>query len=148
MNEELQSTNEELQSTNAELRDRGEALNHVNRFLESVMRGMRGGVIVVNTELHEPPVGRPRGLRADEVRNQNVFGLDIGLPIEQLRRPIRACLAGENELTELSLIAMNRRGKPIECKVTCTSLRGKTDVQGVIILVDEIATVGRKSTFC
>jgi two-component system CheB/CheR fusion protein len=81
------------------------------------------------------------GLRADEVRNQNVFGLDIGLPIEQLRRPIRACLTGENELTELSLIAMNRRGKPIECKVTCTSLKGKTDVQGVIILVDEIAAV-------
>jgi two-component system CheB/CheR fusion protein len=44
-------------------------------------------------------------------------------------------------LTELSLTAMNRRGKPIECKVTCTSLRGKTDVQGVIVLVDEIATI-------
>jgi hypothetical protein len=63
------------------------------------------------------------GLRADEARNQNVFGLDIGLPIQQLRRPIRV-----------------RRGKPIECKVTCTSLTGKSDVQGVIIHVDDIAT--------
>jgi two-component system, chemotaxis family, CheB/CheR fusion protein len=74
----------------------------------------------------EPSIGRSWGLRADEVRNQNVFGLDIGLPIEQLRRPISASLTGENEFTELSLIAMNRRGEPIECKVTCTSLRGKT----------------------
>jgi two-component system CheB/CheR fusion protein len=144
-NEELQSTNEELQSTNAELRDSGEALNHVNRFLESIMRGIRGAVIVVNKELHVIAWNHRSedlwGLRADEVRNQNVFGLDIGLPIEQLRRPIRACLTGENELTELSLTAMNRRGKAIECKVTCTALRSKTDVQGVIILVDEIATV-------
>jgi two-component system CheB/CheR fusion protein len=109
------------------------------------MRRMRGAVIVVNTDLHVIAWNHRSedlwGLRADEVRNQNVFGLDIGLPIEQLRQPIRACLTGENELTELSLTAMNRRGKPIECKVTCTSLRGKTDVQGVIVLVDEIATI-------
>jgi len=145
MNEELQSTNEELQSMNAEMRDRGEALNHVNRFLESVLRGIRGAVIVVNTDLHVIAWNHRSedlwGLRADEVRNQNVFGLDIGLPIEQLRRPIRACLTGENELTELSLTATNRRGQAIECKVTCTSLKGKTDVQGVIILVDEIAAI-------
>ena len=120
------------------------------RFLESVVGVMRGAVIVVNTQLHVIGWNHRSedlwGLRADEVRNQNVFGLDIGLPIEQLRRPIRACLTGENELTELSLTAMNRRGKAIECKVTCTSLKSKTQVQGVIILIEEIGTTATEET--
>jgi two-component system, chemotaxis family, CheB/CheR fusion protein len=50
--EELQSTNEEIQAINLELRERGEALNDVNHFLESIMRGLRGAVIVVDQELH------------------------------------------------------------------------------------------------
>ena len=142
MNEELQSTNEELQSINEELRDRGEALNHVNHFLESVMRGMRGAVIVVNPELHVIAWNHRSedlwGLRAEEVRNKNVFGLDIGLPIEQLRRPIRACLTGESDLTDVMVTATNRRGKALQCKVTCTPLMGRTQVQGVIMTIDEV----------
>src|ERR1700719_2804990 len=52
MNEELEHTNDEMQSINEELRDRSDSLNHVNHFLESVMRGMRGAVIVVDRDLH------------------------------------------------------------------------------------------------
>jgi two-component system CheB/CheR fusion protein len=141
MNEELQSTNEELQSINEELRDRSDSLNHVNHFLESVMRGMRGAVIVVDRDLHVIAWNHRSedlwGLRADEVRNKNVFGLDIGLPIEQLRHPIRVCLSGETELVNTDVKATNRRGKPVECKVTCTPLISKNQVQGVILMVDE-----------
>lgn len=144
MNEELQSTNEELQSINEELRDRSDSLNHVNHFLESVMRGMRGAVIVVDRDLHVIAWNHRSedlwGLRADEVRNKNVFGLDIGLPIEQLRHPIRVCLAGETDLVNTDVKATNRRGKPVECKVTCTPLMGKNQVQGVILMVDETPT--------
>jgi two-component system CheB/CheR fusion protein len=143
MNEELQSTNEELQSINHELRDRGDALSDVNHFLESVMRGIRGAVIVVNQELHVIAWNQRSeelwGLRATEVRNKNVFGLDIGLPIERLRREILSCLSGEQELTSLSLEATNRRGKSLRCTVTCTPLTGKHQIQGVILLVDEEA---------
>jgi two-component system, chemotaxis family, CheB/CheR fusion protein len=142
MNEELQSTNEELQSINHELRDRGDALSDVNHFLESVMRGIRGAVIVVNQELHVIAWNHRSeelwGLRASEVRNKNVFGLDIGLPIERLRREILSCLSGEQELTSSSLEATNRRGKPLQCTVTCTPLTGKHQIQGVIVLVDEL----------
>ena len=116
MNEELQSTNEELQSINRELRDRSEALNDVNDFLESIMRGLRGAVIVVNQELHVIAWNHRSeemwGLRAAEVRNKNVFGLDIGLPVEQFRRELRACLSGEREVANLTVQATNRRGKP------------------------------------
>ena len=143
MNEELQSTNEELQAINAELRDRGESLNHVNHFLESIMRGMHGAVIVVNQELHVIAWNHRSedlwGLRTEEVRNKNVFGLDIGLPIEQLRRPIRACLTGESDVTDVTVMATNRRGKALQCKVTCTPLMGRSQVQGVILMIDELA---------
>jgi two-component system CheB/CheR fusion protein len=143
MNEELQSTNEEMQAINRELRERSEALNDVNQFLESIMRGLRGAVIVVDQQLHVIAWNNRSedmwGLRAAEVRNKNVFGLDIGLPIEQLRRDIRACLAGETELATLMVDAINRRGKAVQCQVTCTPLLGKTRVQGVIVMVDEVA---------
>ena len=79
------------------------------------------------------------GLRADEVRRRNVFGLDIGLPIERFRREIRACLAGQTELATLTMPATNRRGKPVLCNVTCTPLLGKSQIQGVIVMVDEAA---------
>jgi two-component system CheB/CheR fusion protein len=142
MNEELQSTNEELQSINRELRDRSEALNDVNDFLESIMRGLRGAVIVVNQELHVIAWNHRSeemwGLRAAEVRNKNVFGLDIGLPVEQFRRELRACLSGEREVANLTVQATNRRGKPAECIVTCTPLFGKGQIQGVIVMVDEV----------
>ena len=145
MNEELQSTNEEIQAINRELRDRSEALTDVNQFLESIMRGLRGAVIVVDQELHVIAWNHRSedmwGLRAAEVRNKNVFGLDIGLPIEQCRREIRACLAGETDLANLTVQATNRRGKPVLCNVTCTPLLGKSRVQGVIVMVDEVAPV-------
>jgi two-component system CheB/CheR fusion protein len=143
MNEELQSTNEEVQAINRELRERSEALNDVNQFLESIMRGLRGAVIVVDQELHVIAWNHRSedmwGLRAAEVRNKNVFGLDIGLPVEQFRREIRSCLAGETEVATLSLPATNRRGKPVLCNVTCTPLLGKSRIQGVIVMVDEEA---------
>jgi two-component system CheB/CheR fusion protein len=143
MNEELQSTNEEIQAINLELRERSEALNDVNHFLESIMRGLRGGVIVVDKELHVLAWNHRSedmwGLRADEVRRRNVFGLDIGLPIEQFRREIRACLSGETDLANLKVHATNRRGKPVLCNVTCTPLIGKSHIQGVIVMIDEAA---------
>jgi two-component system CheB/CheR fusion protein len=143
MNDELQSTNEEMQTINEELRERSEAFNVANDFLESVLRGMRGGVIVVNRDLHVIAWNRRSeelwGLRGDEVVGRNVFGLDIGLPLDQLRPVIRACLSAESALDEKTVAATNRRGRPISCKVTCTPLMGEgRHAQGVILLIDEI----------
>jgi two-component system CheB/CheR fusion protein len=146
MNEELHSTNQELQSMNSELRDRSEMLNHVNHFLESVMRGMRGAVVVINRDLNVTAWNHRAedlwGLRADEVRNKNVFGLDIGLPVDQLKRSIRSCLAGDGDVQELVLSAVNRRGKSIECKVTCTPLKGQAQVDGAILMIEELPAQG------
>ena len=40
------------------------------------------------------------GLRNEEVKGQNFLNLDIGLPVENLRADIRACLSGERQYSE------------------------------------------------
>jgi two-component system CheB/CheR fusion protein len=48
------------------------------------------------------------GLRGDEVRGRSFLGLDIGLPVAELRPLVRACLAGEADTRELTVDATNR----------------------------------------
>jgi len=144
MNEELQSTNEELQTVNEELRQRTDELNHSNAFLESVLASLRGAAVVVNRDLNVQ-VWNERahdlwGLRQDEVRGKSILNLDIGLPVGELRAPIRACLADGVDYKELVLDAVNRRGKSVRCRVTCTPLLSPAKRRdGVILMMDELA---------
>ena len=146
MNEELQSTNEELQTINDELRERSEDLNRSKGFLESILAGVRSGVVVLDCELHVVAWNHRSedlwGLRSDEVRGQNFFNLDIGLPTDQLRASMRACLAGDGAFAEMQLPATNRRGKAITCRITASPLitnnvAGDKEVRGVILLMEE-----------
>jgi two-component system CheB/CheR fusion protein len=142
MNEELQSTNEELQAINEELRERSEELNRANAFLESIFMGVRSAVVVVDREFHVIAWSRRAedlwGLRADEVKAQNFLSLDIGLPTDQLRGPVRSCFNGDGEHRELTLQATNRRGKSITCRVVVTPLAGQNkEVRGAILMMDE-----------
>jgi two-component system CheB/CheR fusion protein len=144
MNEELQSSNEELQTINEELRQRSNELNEVNAFLESILTSVRSGVVVVNRDLHiliwNNKAEDLWGLRADEVQGQHFLNLDIGLPVEQLRQPIRTCLGGDFEYSEVTLPATNRRGRAIQCKVTCTPLVGTAkEIRGVIMFMEQQA---------
>jgi two-component system, chemotaxis family, CheB/CheR fusion protein len=143
MNEELQSTNEELQALNDEARERGDEMADLNAFLESILRGLRNGVVVVDQDLHirkwNHHAEEMWGLRADEVLGRNFLNLDSGLPVEQLRAPIRACLLGESEQLQILVQATNRRGRSIQVRVTCTPLAASLpDVRGVILLLDEV----------
>ena len=142
MNEELQSSNEELQTMNDELRLRSQEFNQANAFLESILISMRGGVVVVNLTLHIQVWNNKAedlwGLRATEVQGQHFLNLDIGLPVEQLAQPIRTCLLGQTQYLQVTLNAINRRGKAIQCQVSLTPLTstGK-EIEGVIILMEE-----------
>jgi two-component system CheB/CheR fusion protein len=144
MNEELQSTNEELQTINEEARDRGDELGELNTFLESILTSLRSGLAVVDRDLHVRKWSRRAqemwGLRSDEVLHKNFLNLDIGLPVERLRAPIRACLAHDAEFLDLTLDATNRRGRPIQVRVTCTPLGPGPDAtsRGVILLMEEL----------
>ncbi|HUR94047.1 MAG TPA: CheR family methyltransferase [Gemmatimonadales bacterium] len=148
MNEELQSTNEELQTINEEARDRGDELSELNGFLESILTSLRSAVVVVDRDLHVRKWSRRAehfwGLRAEEVLQKNFLNLDIGLPVEQLRTPIRACMMGETEFVDLTLEATNRRGRPIQVHVTCTPMGNAQgqEARGVILMMEELGERG------
>lgn len=143
MNEELQSTNEELQTINAEMRLRSEELNFANAFLESILTSMRAAVVVMNRDLHIQTWNKKAedlwGLRAEEVKGQQFLNLDIGLPVDQLLQSIRTCLIGQSsEYPEVSLEAINRRGRTIKCKISCSPLMNAfKEIRGVILLMEE-----------
>jgi two-component system, chemotaxis family, CheB/CheR fusion protein len=142
MNEELQSTNEELQTMNDELRLRGDELNQVNAFLESILTSWRGAVVVVDNEMKVLIWNHAAedlwGLREDEVRGKNLLGLDIGLPTERLKAPIRSALGGAKRHTTVTLEAVNRRGRHIRCAVTVSPLMTRAEaIHGAILLIDE-----------
>jgi two-component system, chemotaxis family, CheB/CheR fusion protein len=141
MNEELQSTNEELQTMNDEIRLRSEDLNHANAFLESILESLSGAVVVVDTELMvlvwNEGATELWGLREDETRGKNVLGLDIGLPVERLKAPIRSCLGGGHEQAVVALDAVNRRGRAVKCVVTVKPLRTRSrSILGAILSME------------
>ncbi len=141
MNEELQSTNEELETINNELRDRTKALDNANTFLESILTGLRMGLIAIDRDFAIIAWNHRSedlwGLRGDEVMGQSLLSLDIGLPVEQLGAPIRAILNGKATSQELVVEAVNRRGQTINCQVNCTPRHGSDHHEGVILLMEE-----------
>jgi two-component system CheB/CheR fusion protein len=143
MNEELQSTNEELQTMNDELRNRSTDLNSVNTFLEAVFSSLRSAVVVLDREF-VVQVWNDRatdlwGLRADEAQGSHFLGLDIGLPVAELRQPVRDALSGADNQRELTLPAMNRRGRPIHCRISVAPLRQPDQsIRGIILLMDDV----------
>jgi two-component system, chemotaxis family, CheB/CheR fusion protein len=143
MNEELQSTNEELETTNTELRLRSDELNTASAFFSSILAGLEVGVVVVDPKFQVLAWNHRAedmwGLRADEVKGRHLMNLDIGLPVEQLRQPVRAVLAGEMARAELTLECLNRRGRPIRCPVRCTPLNGGDgETLGAILVMEEV----------
>ncbi|MEW6474647.1 MAG: PAS domain-containing protein [Actinomycetota bacterium] len=156
-NEELQSTNEELGATNAELqsvseelqaisdelRARTTELERVNEFLESMLVSQRGGLIVVDRDLRisvwNDSSAELWGLRTDEAPGQHFLNIDIGLPVEELRDPIRSLLAGDSDHTTVVLEATNRRGREFRCHVTMTPLVNRAGQRRGVILITEDA---------
>ena len=144
MNEELQSTNEELQTMNDEMRSRSTDLDTMNVFLESVFSSLTAAVAVVDREyrvqIWNGAAKELWGLRSDEAVGVNFLALDIGLPVAELRQPIRDVLGGMVPNVDVTLAATNRRGKTIRCKVTLTPLHPveRSDTSGVILFMEGI----------
>lgn len=141
MNEELQSTNEELETMNDEMTQRSDELNQVNSFLESILTSMRGGVVVIDTDMSVQIWSRKAedlwGLRSDEVKGHNFLALDIGLPVNELKKPVQSILIGERDFVEVTLDALNRRGRSIVCVVTCTPLTMNKAIKGAILVINQ-----------
>ncbi|MBD2388502.1 CheR family methyltransferase [Cylindrospermum sp. FACHB-282] len=144
MNEELQSANEELLTINNELIQRTAELDHSNIFLSSILTSLQAGIVVIDKNLNiliwNYMVEDLWGLRTDEVVGKSLFSLDIGLPLEQLRSPIRDCLSGKKKFEEMILDALNRRGRKIQCYLAITPLSG-VEIEGTVLMMADIEKI-------
>ncbi|MFE1748640.1 PAS domain-containing protein [Coleofasciculus sp. H7-2] len=141
----LDTSNKELQTATEELRLCSDDLNQANAFLKSILTSLPGGIVVLNQELNiqiwNSQAENFWGLQSDEVQGQHFLNLEIGLSV-QLRQPLQSCLTGESESYEETLDSINRRGRTIQCKVTCMPLFSlKKDIQGVIVLMQELHSI-------
>jgi hypothetical protein len=66
-----------------------------------------------------------------------LLNLDIGLPVERLKPVLRTCLTGDAPFQEVAMDAINRRGKPIVCRVTCTPMTGGDGITGIILMMED-----------
>jgi two-component system CheB/CheR fusion protein len=76
-------------------------------------------------------------VRSQEVDGEHLLNLDIGLPVERLRPALKTCIGGESPSEQITLDAVNRRGRTIRCHVTCSPLRTVDGSPGGAILVME-----------
>jgi two-component system CheB/CheR fusion protein len=140
MNEELQSANEELETINDELRLRTDDLHAVNVFLDAILTGLNSGVAVLDHELRVRAWNAAAedlwGLRADEAEGEHFLNLDIGLPVNQLSKPLREILGDGGAANELQVSATNRRGHRIDVKVRLSPI-DVGEGGGVIVLMDD-----------
>jgi two-component system CheB/CheR fusion protein len=143
MNEELQSTNDELQTINDELRERTQEVIDTNAYIESILRSLRAAVIVVDRELVVRTWNRRAedlwGLRPEEAVGQHLLNLDIGLATDRLKPLVRGVVVGHDESDELRLEAINRRGRNVSIRVTCSPLAvTDSEPSGAILVMDEV----------
>ncbi len=141
MNEEIQSSNDELESLNTDLNEKAQALDTTKEFLESILASLLSAVIVVDSEMRVEiwnHAARDQwGLREEEAKGRYLPSLDIGLPVEQLIHAIRQALTEPGEPHQLTVSAINRRGREVECRVGVTARRhASEDVAGAIIAID------------
>ena len=142
MNEEMQATNEELQTINDELGQRTTELNQLNAFLESIWAGLEGAVTVLDADLRVLVWNHGSeelwGVRQEEVQGQHFLNLDIGLPVDQIRPALREAMSDGDGPRSTLVQAVNRRGRAVTCRVTCSPLldSDKT-LRGVIVVVLE-----------
>lgn len=131
---------------NDELRSRSFELNNVNTFLDTILATIGFAVVVVDREqrvrIWNSQSRELWGLNADEVEDQHLLSLDIGLPVEKLGSALKAVLGGTADRQELVLNATNRRGRPFQCQVSVLPL-GPSTVDGIPGAIVTMEAVGQ-----
>ena len=139
LNEEARSSNEEMESVNEELRIQAEQASSYRLYLESVLRSMNGGIIVIDQKHSIQSWNRwsenTWGLRAEEVIGTSLEALDIGFPLHLLRDDIALVQAGREEQAERIVEGIDRRGRRILCLVRASSLSDESGENHGLVLV-------------
>jgi two-component system CheB/CheR fusion protein len=143
MNEELTSTNDELEAMNEEQREHTQELDRLNLFLEGILGNLGIGVAVVDQEnkvqLWNGNSEDLWGLRADEVEGEDLFSLDVGFPVDELRGPLEEAYSSAAKSSDLVLEAINRRGRSFRCELRVMPLfSASRGLYGGILLMREV----------
>jgi two-component system CheB/CheR fusion protein len=144
INEELQSMNDELHATNQEVRARTDEVAELNRFMQSILTSVRAGVVVVDRDMRVLVWNRTSedmwGVRQEEAVGAHLLNLDLGLPAEEVKSLVRGALLDGEAPAEVTLDAVNRRGKPISLRVTVDPLLGGNDsAPGALLLLEQLS---------
>jgi two-component system, chemotaxis family, CheB/CheR fusion protein len=146
-NKELQSMNDELHSSHQALRERQDDVDRLNRFMTSVLGSMSSGVVVVDSRLTvlawNARAEELWGIRTDEALGAHLMNLDFGLPVDQLRQPIRSQLRGiDPDPRTLVLDAVDRRGRAVQVRVTLTTLHDQGSATPAAVIAMEATASG------
>lgn len=130
---------------NDELRHRTLELNEMNSFLEMILTTIGLAVAVLDrrqyVQIWNSRARELWGVSPEEAADQHLFALEIGLPMDELKAPLRAVLDGQSQREEQVLDAVNRRGRPFRCRVVAMPIAGSGDanISGVILLMEPVA---------
>ncbi|MCD2323352.1 PAS domain S-box protein [Sphingomonas sp. IC-56] len=143
LNEEARSSYEEMESVNEELRIQAEQASNYRLYLESVLRAMNGGVVVMDEKRRILSWNRwsenAWGLRAEEVAGTSFEALDIGLPVQALRDTLTSVQYGGEEQAETVVEGLDRRGRRIVCRVRASSLLDDAGgAQGLVLVFQDV----------
>ncbi len=142
MNEELQSTNDELHTINDALGERSVELDDARSFTAALVDSIHLGLVVVDREMRILVWNRGCeelwGMRTDETRGRTLNSLDTGLPVDRMRPLIGNAFVDPGNPSEVSVDAVNRRGRPIQVRVTCTGFQATPEegVEGAVLLME------------
>ena len=152
INEEARSSNEEMESANEELRIQADQANQFRVHLDSVLRSLNIGVIVIDERHVIESWNRWNetawGLRAEEVVGTSFDALDIGFPVQMLRDSILAVKTGQSAMEEQVLEGLDRRGRPILCRVRVVGLNADGQkASGAVLAFEDITEERRKEEY-
>jgi two-component system CheB/CheR fusion protein len=143
MNEELQSTNDELHTINDTLRERSAELDDSRTFISALVNSIRLGVVVVDREMRVVMWNRGAeelwGVRAAETSGVDITALDIGLPLDDVRPLIGHAFVDPASAGEVTVDAVNRRGRRARVRVTVSSFNSPDgSVRGALLLMEVV----------
>jgi len=152
INEEARSSNEEMESANEELRIQAQQAVSYKTYLESVLRSMNIGVVVIDDKHIIQSWNRwsenAWGLRAEEVVGTSFDALDIGFPVHLLRESLVAVQGGRESVSEQVLEGVDRRGRPILCRVRVAPLSSDDkEESGMVIAFEDISEERRREEY-
>jgi two-component system CheB/CheR fusion protein len=150
INEESRSSNEEMESVNEELRIQASEATNYRDYLESVLRSLNVGVVVLDDRFRVASWNRWNenvwGLRSEEVVGTEFGALSIGIPLQLLRDGLNGVQIGERSQHEQVLEGIDRRGRKIIVQVRVVRLNSERN-SGLVLAFEDLTEERRGEEF-